>query len=119
PAPAALLGRRLRLLFSLGGRGLDSGLGDRRRLTFDRSLLLAPPPLPSAGGAGLRLRQVLGDPACDLLDLAQPLARRVEELRRTGRVALGGGEQRGTDLLRHLERGVDELRGVLLVPVAA
>src|SRR6185437_3332195 len=69
--------------------------------------------------AGLRLWEVLGDPAGDLVDAAEPLARRLEQLCRPRRVALGGGEERRPDLLRHLERGVDELRRVLLVPVPA
>ena len=51
--------------------------------------------------------------------VAEALAGGLEQLRRARRVALGGGEQRGADFLRHLERGVDELRGVLLVAMAA
>ena len=65
--------------------------------------------------AGLRLGQHLRDPAGDLLDRPEPFARRFQQLRRkTRRVALRRGEQRCADLTGHLERGVDELRCVLL-----
>ena len=50
-----------------------------------------------ARGAGLRLRQALRDPACNLLNRAEPLASRFEQLGRARRVALGGGEKCGAD----------------------
>src|SRR5581483_2641099 len=50
---------------------------------------------------------------------AESLARLLQQLRRPRRVALRGREQRGADLQRLLERGLHELRRVLLVPVPA
>src|SRR5207244_6473583 len=86
-----------------------------------RAALLALPPLAPAGAARaqLRLREIHRQRAGDLLDRAQPLARRIDELGRAGGVSLGGREQRRTDRNRQFERRVDQLRRVLLVPVAA
>ena len=70
----------------------------RRRRASVPALLLAAAAAARARRAGLRLRQALGDPAGDLLDRPEPLARRLEQLRRARRVALGGGEQRRADL---------------------
>src|SRR5690242_21319891 len=76
---------------------------------------------PAAGAAarGLRRRQVVGERVGDLLDRAEPLASRVDQLVRARRVALGRSQQRGPDLSRLVERRIDELGRVLLVPVPA
>ena len=55
----------------------------------------------------------------DLGERAELLAGAVDQLRRARRVALGRREERDADLERQLERCVDELRRVLLVPVPA
>ena len=80
---------------------------------------LAPPPPAACGSRPLRRGEVLRQRERDLLDRAELLASLVEELRRARRVALRRGEERRADRQRQLERGLDELRGVLLVPVAA
>src|SRR4051812_2051288 len=121
-APAAAFLRSCRLLFAAALGGLRDGrlrLGDARRRARFRPLLLPPAPAAGARRARLRLGEALGDPAGDLLNRAEPFARRLQELGRTRRVPLGRCEQRRADLLRHLERSVDELRGVLFVTVAA
>src|SRR5436190_9760530 len=111
----------------LGGRsGFGLRLGRRWLAVLPRLLLralalllpLAPTP-PRAAGVGLRGGQVVGQRIRDLLDRSQAFARGVDQLVRAGRVALGGGQQRGADLARLLEGRVDELRRVLLVPVPA
>ncbi|OLE01689.1 MAG: hypothetical protein AUG91_00650 [Actinobacteria bacterium 13_1_20CM_4_69_9] len=84
--------------------------------------LLPPlPPLapPGAPGRELGLREVLGERAGDFLHGAQAFPRRFDQLRCARRVALRGGQQRRAHRHRQLESRVDELRGVLLVPVAA
>ena len=89
-------------------------------LALGLALLLALAPATArAAGRSLRRGQVVGERVGDLLDRPEPLARGVDQLVGARRVPLGGGEQRGADLARLLERRVDELRGVLLVPVAA
>src|ERR671922_219963 len=107
---------------------LRRGLGRLLLLCFSGLLLLllslallALPPLapPRAAGGELRLRQVLGQRAGDLLQRAEPFAGGLDQLRRARCVALGRCEQRRTDRQRLLERGVHELRGVLLMPVPA
>src|SRR5207248_11266673 len=82
--------------------------------------LLALAPLAAAGPAGgqLRLGQVLRQRAGDFLHRAEPLPRRLEQLGRARRIALRGGEQRGSDWQGQLERRVHELGSVFLVPVS-
>src|SRR5438552_9153724 len=94
---------------------LDLGCGLLRRL-----LLLSPSLAPArATGGQLRRREVLGKCLRDVLERAESLARGFDELRRAGGISLRGGEKCGAHLHRELKRGVDELRGVLLVPVTA
>ena len=68
-----------------------------------------------AFGAGRLSASAFGD----LPDLAELLAGPVEGVVRARRVPLGGGEQRGADFERQRLRDLDQLRDVLLVPVAA
>src|SRR5436305_11460201 len=105
-------GRRLAL--RLGGRGGFLLRFPRRRLgpvlgllllflllalCLRLALLLAlAPPASRAAARGLRRRQVVGERVRHPLDRAEPLARRVDQLVGTRRVALGGGEQRRPDL---------------------
>src|SRR3954447_14793261 len=107
----------LRLCFLRGLRAvvLRPALRLRLRLAL---LLPLPPPAPGAAGGGLRRGQVVGERVRDLLDRAEPLASRVDQLVRPRGVALRRGEQRRADLARLVECCVDELRRVLLVPVA-
>src|SRR5436190_8682492 len=112
-------GLRLCLRLRLRAVVLRLGLALWLALCLGLPLLLAlPPPAPRPAGAGLRRGQVVRERVRDLLDRAEPLARRVDQLVRPRRVALRRGEQRRTDLARLVERRVDELRRVLLVPVA-
>src|SRR5262249_12090987 len=135
------LGCRLAPPPALGPRGRLDHLGRRRGLfasalafgrlrgrlgglrfpgrTRGRAPLPRPPPAPPARRARLRRGEVVGECTGDLLDRAEPLACVLEQLVRPRCVALGAREQRGADRERHLERGLDELRGIVLVAVAA
>src|SRR5690348_4176464 len=110
------LGRRLLC------RRFRGGLVVLRRLSLRLGAAALAPPTPApprAAAALLRRGEVLGQRERNLLDRAEPLARLVEELRRARRVALRRRQKRGAHRQRQLERSLDELRGVLLVPVPA
>src|ERR671932_1160276 len=82
-------------------------------------LALLPPATaaPPRAAAGLfRRRQVVGERVRTLVKRPEPLPRGIDQLVCARRVALGRCEECGTDLERLLERGVDQLRGILFVP---
>src|SRR3954467_11208726 len=72
-----------------------------------------------APGGAVGLGGVLGGRAGDPRERPEPLACRVDQLRRARRVALGRSEQCGSDGERQVEGRVHELGRVLLVPVPA
>src|ERR1043166_113199 len=82
------------------------------------ALLLALPPPPPRPARSLRRGEVVGQGVCDLLDRPEPLPRRVARARGTRGVDLREAQQRSADLAGLLQRCVDELRRVLIVPVA-
>src|SRR5204863_8502240 len=100
-------------------RGLRSLLPVLRLLLLSglRFLLAASPAAAGATARLFRRRQVLGEPMRHLLQSAELLTGRVDQLVGARRVSLGRREQGRAHLERLLARCIDELGGVLLVPV--